>query len=106
MQTGTMTVIERTEDYEAPALEWMFGQVERLRRALSAAGVADESVQRSVCESFLFDLAMVFDDADATAQPRPRLAFEHDGTLLLPDDDSFDFHNYAFGVVGEAFGDS
>ena len=103
-----MTQVVRSGDYEAPALDWMFAQVERLRDALGASGVVDESVQRSICETFFFGLAVEFDDGEVLEEPRSRrrLAFEEADRLLLPNDDTFDFHDYALGIVGEAFGDT
>ena len=104
-----MTDVVRSEEYETLALDWMFAQVERLKVALVESGVPDEGIQRAVCESFFFGLAVEFDDGEVLPEPRARrrLGFERsDDTLLLPDDDSFDFHDYAFGVVGEAFGDA
>src|SRR5205807_1366784 len=54
--------IVRSEDYEEPALDWMFAQVQRLKAALAQCGVVDEAIQRSVCEIFFFGLAGEFDD--------------------------------------------
>ena len=103
-----MTTIRRSEAYESPALDWMLEQVQRLREALNGGGVTDVSVQRAVCETFFFALATDLDGAEVTSRERPRrrLAFEDGEALLLPDDETFDFHDYALGVVGEAFGDA
>ncbi|MEQ1700651.1 MAG: hypothetical protein ABMA25_11090 [Ilumatobacteraceae bacterium] len=103
-----MTDIVRSDAYEEPALDWLYAQVERLRAALANAGVVEEGTQRLVCEHFFFGLSVEFDDGEVVEQPRARrrLGFESDGVLLLPDDDSFDLHEYALGVVGEAFGDA
>ena len=89
---------------EQPAAEWLFDQALRLREALASAGITEGSVQRAVCEAFFFGLAVDFDDAEKTSHRR-RLAFERDGRLLLPDDQTFAFHDYAFGVVGEVLGE-
>jgi hypothetical protein len=96
-----------SDEYEAPALDWLFAQVARLKTSLDECGVSDEVVQRAVCETFFFALTVDFDggSVDAAARPRPRLSLERDGTILLPADGSFDFHDYALGAVGEAFGD-
>lgn len=100
-----MTTISSSADYEEPALDWLFDQVTRLRTSLAQAGVDDEAVQRSVCEHFFFGLGVEFDDGEVLEEPRPRrrLGFESDGVLLLPDDESFDFHTYVFGIIAESF---
>lgn len=102
-----MSII-RSESYEGPALDWLFAQVGRLRRALDEAGVTDQALQRTICESFFFGLAAELDDVEVGTEPRPRrrLAFEDSKGLLLPEDETFDFHDYVLGVVGEAFGDT
>jgi hypothetical protein len=103
-----MSDIARSSEYETYALDWLFGQVERLKAAMIEGGILDDRVQRSVCASFVFGLTVEFDNGEVMPgdRPRPRLGFERDGRLLLPDDDSFDFHDYALGVVGEVFGDA
>lgn len=103
-----MAEIVRSEEYEALAFDWMYDQVGRLRDALGTAGVLDESIQRPICEAFFFGLAVEFDDDEVLSEPRPRrrLAFEEADRLVLPDDGTFDFHDYALGIVGEAFGDT
>lgn len=102
-----MSEIRRSPEYEAAALSWMFAEVVRLKSALSESGVTDEDSQRRVCESFFFGLAVELDDSEVLAEPRARrrVAFEEGNTLLLPDDRTFLFHEYVFGVVGEVFGE-
>jgi hypothetical protein len=103
-----MTAVVRSQDYERQALPWLLAQVTNLRDALTRAGVTDEVVQRSVCRWYFFGLTVEFDDAEVVSEPRARrrLGFEDGDELLLPDDDTFGFHDYVHGVIGEAFGDA
>ena len=97
--------IERSESYEEPALEWLYRETARLREVLLSARVS-ESVARSICEEFIFRLAGGLDDEPVLvgqSQWVPALVFLSGGTALLPDLESFAWHDYAFGVTGEVF---
>src|SRR3954471_8813363 len=100
-----MAEVVLTEDYESVALAWLYAKVDALRTALAQAGIAGEDVQRNVCEVFFFDLSVDLDGEVNKQGPRPRLTFEQDDALLLPEDDGFELHDYAVGVVEEVFDD-
>jgi hypothetical protein len=100
-----MAEVVLTEDYESVALAWLYAKVDALRTALAQAGIDDEDVQRNVCEVFFFDLSVDLDGEVNKQGPRPRLTFEQDDALLLPEDDGFELHDYAVGVVEEVFDD-
>ena len=101
-----MPEIVLSEDYESVALEWLYAKVKALRGVLAEAGIDDEEAQRNVCEVFFFDLTVELDGDVAGRQgPRPRLTFEQDDNVLLPEDDTFELHDYAIGVVEEVFDD-
>lgn len=103
---SAMTTFESSEDFEEPALDWLFHEVESLRSSLIDGGIVDDEIQRKVCEQYIFGLAGRLDGSEIRdpQAPLPTLGFLSANQALMADD-SFSFHEYALGLVGEAFGD-
>jgi hypothetical protein len=101
-----MPDIIESDDYESPALFWLYREIKRLNETLLAAGVADEAKRREICEEFFFDTQEGLTapiTAGSKGQFTPLL------TLIAPDHrhlratDQFDFHEYAHAIVAEYF---
>lgn len=95
-----MTDVARSEDYESLVLAWLYGQVQSLRASLLEAGIGDEEAVQTVCESYFFRLATEFDSGAVV------LAFDRGDALVLAEDESFELHEYAVGVIEEALEDA
>lgn len=101
-----MPDIIESDDYESPALFWLYREIKRLNETLLAAGIADEVKRREICEEFFFDIQDGLTtpiSAGSNGQFTPLL------TLIGPDQrhlratDKFDFHEYAHAIVAEYF---
>ena len=90
-----MPDIIESNDYESPALFWMYREIKRLNETLVAAGMADEDTRREVCEHFFFGIqeglttpVTAMDDQRFT----PLLTLIVDDGRYLRATDQFDFH--------------
>ena len=101
-------IVDQSEVFEAPATEWLHREAKRLAATLSEFDVP-RATARQVCEAFIFRLATGLDaePVEADNQPwQPTVAFLKQETLHLPDPSTFEWHDYALGVVSEIFGDA
>ena len=103
-------MIEESEDYETPALHWLFSEAKRLDESLRRCGIADEAARRAVTEDYIFGMGYAFDADDEKVTTGDGGTFRavlvlqaEDGRLLGPA--NFGFHEAAIGVVGEVYGD-
>lgn len=101
-----METFQRSDEFEQPALDWLYEEAQNLRDVLVEAGILDEVLVRRVCRNYIFGLGVRLDgdEVQDPEPPRPALGFlMPDGGLMA--DDLFSFHEHAIGVVAEVFGD-
>ena len=51
-----MPDIIASNDYESPALFWMYREIKRLDEVMKSIGLADQDARREICESFFFGI--------------------------------------------------
>jgi len=94
---------EPDDEFERPALEWLFREVARLAKALRDRGVSDEGV-RAICHEFFFGLAYGLDEEPLSVSGQN---YEVGVTIKSPDGrllvatDFFAFHEMAGAIVDE-----
>jgi hypothetical protein len=101
-------IVDQSEVFEAPATEWLYREAKRLADTLDQFDVPRDTA-RKVCEAFMFGLATGLDGdpVEAEGKPwQPTVVLAREETLHLPDPSTFEWHDYALGVVGEVFGDA
>jgi hypothetical protein len=95
-----------SDEYESPALFWMYREIKRLDEVMKSVGLADQAARREICESFFFGTQ------DGLTEPVAAIDAEHfvPKLVLIADDgrhlqatDSFDFHEYAHAIVHEYY---
>jgi hypothetical protein len=99
-----MPEIVESDDYESPALFWLYREIKRLDRTLASAGIAEEAKRREICEQYFFDIQ------DGLSRPvtagdayTPLLVLVAADGSHLRATDMFDFHEYALGIVAEYY---
>ena len=94
----------RVDEYEAPALAWLFREVKRLDDCLAEGGVIDSEQRRSVCASFFFGMSTSFAEPIEVRGQRyvAEVAMRKEDDVLLATD-LFDFHEYAVSIVDEVY---
>jgi hypothetical protein len=98
---------EQSEAFEGPALAWLFREAQRLADTLAEHGVA-AGASRNIVDAFVFQLCVGMDQHTVVSEGRsytPTLTFLCDGVALAADPNSFEWHDYALGVVSEVFGE-
>ena len=103
-----MPDIIASNDFESPALFWLYREIKRLDESMRAVGLADEEARRNVCEHFFFGIeeglttpVKAMDDEDYT----PKLVLIGADDRHLQATSMFDFHEYAHAIVAEYFED-
>jgi hypothetical protein len=95
-----------SDEYESPALFWMYREIKRLDEVMKSVGLADQAARREICESFFFGTQ------DGLTEPVAAIDVEHfvPKLVLIADDgrhlqatDSFDFHEYSHAIVHEYY---
>jgi hypothetical protein len=95
-----------SDEYESPALFWLYREIKRLDEVMQAVGLADQAARREICENFFFGTQ------DGLTEPVAAIGAEHFAPklVLVADDgrhlqaaDSFDFHEYAHAIVHEYY---
>lgn len=101
-----MPDIIASDEYESPALFWMYREIKRLDEVMHSIGLADESARREICENFFFGiqdgLTMPIESIDAE-QFTPKLVLITGDGQHLQATDRFDFHEYAHAIVHEYY---
>jgi hypothetical protein len=99
--------VEETEEFEGPALQWLSREARRLADVLRRHGL-DSDAARPLVEAFIFGMCFDLDRQPIMFEGRtyaPGMHFASPEKALAADDDTFAWHDYALGVVGEVFGD-
>jgi hypothetical protein len=84
-------MIEDSEDYETPALYWLFGEAKRLDESLRRGAIADEATRRVITEDYIFGMGYALDADDERVTTGDGGTFKavfvlqaEDGRLLRP----------------------
>ena len=94
-----------SENYEDLGAEFQYQWISLLKDSLKKHGIADETA-KEICGDFTFDLSMLLDQGDITHNGisyRPVISFAPDEESLLMQNPEFEYHEYAFGNISEAF---
>ena len=101
-----MPDIIESNDYESPAMFWMYREIKRLNMTLVEIGIADEDTRREICHSFFFGTQ------DGLTTPIAGMDWKRFTPLLtLVAEDGrhlraaewFDFHECAGAIVTEYY---
>lgn len=105
MQDALMPDVMESDEYESPALFWLYREIKRLDSTLAAIGVSDRSVRREACESYFFDIqeGLTAPVAAGGGEYTPLLLMIGPHGQWLSATDMFDFHEYASAIVGEFY---
>ena len=101
-----MPDIIESDDYESPALFWMYREIKRLNETMLAAQITDETKRREICEQFFFgtqDGLTTPITAMKNERYTPLLVLVADDDRHLRATDQFDFHEYAHAIVAEYY---
>jgi hypothetical protein len=99
--------VTESEDFERPALTWLFREGARLARALDDSDLSSDEARR-VVEAFLFGLCAGLDDEPVVvggSSYRPAIVMMAGDRLLAAEPSTFAWHEYALSIVGEVFDD-
>lgn len=94
-----MEIIE-SEEYEEFGLELQCKVIQTLNDTLKKYKIS-EKLRKEICGDFIFDFSMIFDQ-DEILDSTPFIGFLKDEKMYLKDD-SFEYHEYAFGNTDEFF---
>lgn len=105
-QSASVPDIIASNDYESPALFWLYREIKRLDESMRAVGLADEDARRNICERFFFGTeegltqpVKTMDDENYT----PKLVLIGADDRILHATSMFDFQEYAHAIVAEYF---
>ena len=94
----------KSEAYEEIGAEFQFQITSLLNQKLAALNL-DEATRKKVCEEFIFDCSMLFDQQPLNVESnryQVKICFVKEDKLFIPND-AFSYHEYAFGIVDEIF---
>jgi hypothetical protein len=98
-----MPDIVASDEYESPALFWMYREIKRLDEVMHSIGLADQAARREIFFFGIQDgLTMPVEAIDAE-QFTPKLVLIADDGRHLQATDGFDFHEYAHAIVHEYY---
>jgi hypothetical protein len=95
-----------SDEYESPALFWMYREIKRLDEVMKSIGLADQAARREICENFVFGMQDGLTrpiEAIDEQQFTPKLVLIAAEGRHLQATDSFDFHEYAYAIVHEYY---
>ena len=105
-QPARVPDIIASNEYESPALFWMYREIKRLDEVMQSVGLADQGTRRQICEEFFLGtedgLTRPIAAVDAE-QFTPKLVLIANDGRHLEATDSFDFHEYAHAIVHEYY---
>lgn len=91
--------------YEQLASAFQLEQVRLLRESLSQNGITGD-LAREICEKFIFDLGVLFDQGDlkvAGGLYRPHLMFSEDDSTCYANNGEVELHEMTFGTIEDSF---
>lgn len=94
---------EPDDEFERPALEWLFREVGRLVKSLRAGGVPSEQI-RSICHDFFGGLAFGLDSEPVNVSGVPyevRVVMTNSDGRSVTATDFFAFHEMTSSIVDE-----
>ena len=100
-----MPDVRESDEYESPALFWLYREIKRLDSTLAAIGVSDRSARREACENYFFEIQheLTAPISASGDQYTPLLVMISPHGQWLRATDMFDFHEYASSIVGEFY---
>lgn len=92
-----MEIVE-SEKYDELAGEFQFEMIKILNDTLKKHKISKE-LRKEICGDFTFDFSMLIDQGEV-ADTMPIVTFFQDSVLYMRNE-TFEFHEYAFGNVDE-----